>query len=156
MAATVTLPPAGRTGRPPKCPLDLAQPGTAWWRWAWRTPQATRWDKGALFAVARRAELEDVVAAMGFEGTLNLGDVLAGAEPQAIARVHDALELLRREATGALSVKREMRALDKALGLNPEGMAALGWVIAVEQATEKDALDELTKRRAARAGGAAT
>src|SRR5690606_38178692 len=55
------LPPEGRQGDPPELPegYDLLGPGLAWWGWAWSTPQATQWDDGALYAVARRAKLED-------------------------------------------------------------------------------------------------
>jgi hypothetical protein len=33
-----------------------------WWRWAWTTPQATKWHKGFTEALARRASLEDEYA----------------------------------------------------------------------------------------------
>lgn len=56
---TTRLPAAGRSGPAPKCPYDLDQPGRTWWEWAWHTPQACAWDAGSLYAVARRAHLED-------------------------------------------------------------------------------------------------
>lgn len=60
----VLLPPTGRSGPAPKCPYALAGAGSAWWAWAWATPQATRWDAGVLYTVARRAHLEDDLAAL--------------------------------------------------------------------------------------------
>jgi hypothetical protein len=53
------VPVTGRVGRPPSCPLPLGAAGQRWWRWAWSTPQATRWNKGFMEPLARRASLED-------------------------------------------------------------------------------------------------
>lgn len=154
MIAPKALPAAGRRGRPPKCPYDLAAGGRAWWNWAWSTPQATQWNRGDHYHVARRAQLEDDQAALAFDDDLDLNDLLAGADPDAIARVKWALTLLKQLASGALAVKKEMRELDTRLGLNPQGMAALGWVIATEdKKTKKGGLDDLTDRRAARLAG---
>lgn len=153
MAARIELPATGRTGRPPKCPYDLAKPGSTWWRWAWRTPQATQWNRGYHYHVARRAQLEDDLEALGFDDELDLRDLLAGADYDAIARVRDALTLLKQAASGALAVKKEMRELETRLGLNPDGMSRLGWVIASEQTEKKDGVDELKRKRRARAAG---
>lgn len=155
-APRIELPAAGHTGRRPKCPYDLAGSGMVWWKWAWRTPQATQWDRGTHYHVARRALLEDDQAALGFEDELELHDLLAGADPDAIARVKWALTLLKQSASGSLAVKKEMRELDTRLGLNPQGMATLGWTITGEKAEERDPLDELTARRRARPAGSAT
>jgi hypothetical protein len=57
------VPVSGRVGRPPNCPIELGDAGRRWWRWAWTTPQATRWNKGFLEPLARRAALEDTLAA---------------------------------------------------------------------------------------------
>lgn len=59
---TTNLPASGRKGRLPKSPLELGDAGAAWWRWAWRLPQACGWSVGDLYAIARRAHLEDVLA----------------------------------------------------------------------------------------------
>lgn len=127
---TTNLPVAGRKGRAPNCPYELADAGAAWWRWAWTLPQACAWSRGDLYAVARRARLEDDIAAMNFtEGFRELRDLLAGAEREAIDRVENALGVLKRLAVGKLSVEKEMRELDAKLGLTPESMAKLRWTI---------------------------
>lgn len=59
------LPTAGRSGRPPKAPVELGEAGARWWRWAWSTPQATKWHKGFLEPLGRRAQLEDEYQAIG-------------------------------------------------------------------------------------------
>lgn len=86
------LPVGGRKGKPPVSPYALGAAGDAWWKWAWGTPQATAWDAGALYTVARRARLEDDVAAMdGDAGKLALEkemreiDGRLGLSPRAMA-----------------------------------------------------------------------
>ena len=151
------LPASGRTGPAPESPYDLAEAGTAWWVWAWTTPQATRWDAGALYAVARRAQLEDDVAMLGFgEDHLDLADLLVGvADKEATRRVEWALTMLKKAASGKLALEKEMRELDGRLGLNPRAMVDLGWVIG-EADKETDDLDDLAAKRAKRiARGAA-
>lgn len=63
---TTTLPAEGRQDPPPDIPATytLGASGLDWWQWAWRTPQACAWDDGALFVVARRAKMEDIVAGL--------------------------------------------------------------------------------------------
>ena len=58
------LPARGRIGRLPKMPewVTLGVAGQAFWRWAWRTPQATAWTDGMEAIVARRAQIEDALA----------------------------------------------------------------------------------------------
>src|SRR5688500_6144370 len=58
------LPVSGFRGRMPDPPktVVLGEAGQAWWRWAWRTPQAAAWNAGHRWNVARRAQLEDVWA----------------------------------------------------------------------------------------------
>jgi hypothetical protein len=126
---TTNLPASGRTGPAPVCPYELAAKGTEWWEWAWSLPQACAWDDGALFTVARRARLEDDIAAMNIGDELDLTDLLAGADREAIQRVEWALATLKRLATAKLSVEKEMRELDGKLGLNPEALAKLRWTI---------------------------
>jgi hypothetical protein len=62
------VPTSGRVGRPPKVPFALGEAGARWWRWAWSTPQATKWHKGFHEPLARRASLEDVYDAAVADG----------------------------------------------------------------------------------------
>jgi hypothetical protein len=62
---TTDLPAAGWKGPMPAVPAgyELGESGSAWWAWAWRTPQAAAWSPGDLYGelqVAREArELDD-------------------------------------------------------------------------------------------------
>lgn len=94
------------------------------------------WDDGALYAIARRAQLEDDVVALYFNDYLDLTDLLAGADRDAIARVKRALETLKRCATGKVTLEREMRELDNKLGLSPEAMSRLRWTIVDDELPE--------------------
>jgi hypothetical protein len=98
---TTRLPPRGRRGKPPPCPraYKLKPTGRAWWNWAWKTPQAAAWSTGDLYAIARRAMLEDE------------------------------LHKPTNESLTAAGVLREIRELDDRLGLTPKAMAALRWRI---------------------------
>lgn len=129
--ASTMLPAEGRKGRAPTVPkaYKLRAAGTAWWRWAWRLPQATKWDSGALYVVARRAQLEDELAALDFHDGVDLEDLLAGADQDAIKRVEWALSTLKRTASGSTALMKEMREIDNRLGLNPKAMADLRWSI---------------------------
>jgi len=130
---TTSLPASGREGDPPDCPYALAAHGLDWWDWAWHTPQACAWSEGDLFAVARRARLEDDVAAMGMaEDLVELHDLLAGADQEAVERVAFALATLKRAAGGKLALEKEMRELDGKLGLTPEAIARLRWKIVAD------------------------
>ncbi len=157
-ASPRVLPAGGRKGRSPKSPYSLDAAGSKWWTWAWGTPQATAWDAGALYTVARRAQLEDDVAALDFgEVTFEIADLFAGeADRDAVARVEWALSTLKRSASGKLAIEKEMRELDGKLGLSPRAMADLGWRIG-EPKKETDGLDDLTARRSKRlaSGGSA-
>jgi hypothetical protein len=104
---TTSLPAGGRKGRIPKVPASYAllTAGTAWWRWAWTLPQAAAWDDGSHYALARRAQLEDTMAALAVD-----------------------------DARGRLSVLKEMRELDRRFGLDPKAMAELRWTIVAEEA----------------------
>lgn len=62
-SVAVRVPVTGRVGRPPSCPLPLGEAGQRWWKWAWSTPQATRWHKGFMEPLARRASIEDAYEA---------------------------------------------------------------------------------------------
>ena len=140
-AATIgtrALPHEGRKGRAPVAPAAyrLKRAGKAWWNWAWKLPQATAWDEGSRYFVVRRAQLEDELAALDFANFASLRDLLAGAETDAIERVEEAIELLKRLASGAASVQKEMREMDNRLGLNPKAMTELRWSIADPPAKE--------------------
>jgi hypothetical protein len=134
-AATIgtrVLPADGRPGRAPAVPkaYRLKSAGKAWWNWAWKLPQATAWDEGSRYFVVRRAQLEDELAALDFANMASLHDLLAGADTEAIERAEEAIELLKRLASGAASVQKEMREMDNRLGLNPKAMTELRWSIA--------------------------
>jgi hypothetical protein len=102
----------------------------AWWRWAWGLPQAVAWDSGALYGLARRAQLEDDLAALELVDQLDVVDLLAGADPEAMRQVEWALQTLKGSASGRLAVMKEMRELDSRFGLNAKAMADLRWSIA--------------------------
>lgn len=132
------LPAEGREGRPPTCPYKLGPAGKKWWRHAWKLPQATQWGDSFLYAVGRRAQLEDELDAIKFRDELDLTDLLAGADKEAIRRVSWALEQLKRSASGSTTLNKEMDQLDDRLGLNPKAMAALRWTIAAPAEREAD------------------
>jgi hypothetical protein len=148
---TTNLPAAGRKGRAPKCPYSLHEQGLLWWRWAWATPQATKWDQGSLYAAARRAQLEDDLAALDFADHLDLSDLLGGADEDAARRVKWALSALKRSASGSVNVMKEMRELDKRLGLDPKALAELRWVIAEEEPAEAPRVAPVRRLRAVEA-----
>lgn len=133
---TTRLPANGLQRPAPNCPYDLSEAGARYWEWAWALPQAAAWDDGALYAVARRAQLEDDAASLSFSDYLDLDDLLAGADRDAIRRVKDALMTLKRSASGKISLEKEMRELDNKLGLNPEAMARLRWTIVSDEIPE--------------------
>lgn len=64
---TTHLSPEGRSGPPPEVPvwIVLGGDGEEFWTWAWATPQAMAWgtNVGMEAFVARRAMLEDDLAA---------------------------------------------------------------------------------------------
>lgn len=152
---TTELDATGRKGRPPKVPdsYKLGKPAAQWWKWAWSTPQACAWDtKGMLYVLARRAQLEDDLDALGLNDDLDLADLLAGADEEAVERVEYALATLKKAATGKLAVVKEMRELDKVLGLTPKAMADLRWEI-VDKSKAK-AGEEQPKGKPAKPAGA--
>lgn len=104
--ANVVLPGGGRKGRVPKPPtwVKLGDPGLAWWRWAWRTPQATQWDASAEPLVARRAGLEDQLWETHYDKDGN-------------------------EVPPTGSLLKAILDLDDRLGLSPKALAQLRWVI---------------------------
>lgn len=154
---TTALPVSGRKGRPPNPPawVELGEAGWAWWRWAWGTPQACAWGPGQEVAVARRASLEDDLAAVATVGSLDLLDVLDAARQ---AEVRTIVTRLAAVATGRLAICREARELDDRLGLTPKGLAALRWTVVADPAPAVAVpavvadMDAARRRRVADAG----
>lgn len=148
---TTKLPAGGFTGKAPRVPksYELADAGKAWWRWAWKTPQAAAWSSGDTYALARRASLEDELAAIGSIPEVDVAEVLAAAisadgDPDEMRKVSDALEwllsALQKAAGPANAVRREMRELDDRFGLTAKGMAQLRWkIVAAEPAAKAPA-----------------
>lgn len=162
---TTKLPAGGYTGRAPKVPSSyaLGPAGKAWWRWAWKTPQAAAWDPGGVYALARRAQLEDELAALGETPEEFVADLIAPAmdadldDRDQLRELERSLEWLlsslQRRAGGATSVMREMRELDDRFGLTSKGMTALRWKI-VGEAEKKPAAAAPKPGAAARARAA--
>lgn len=130
--ATKNLPAKGRKGRLPKPPYELGDAGLAWWKWAWRTPQSTQWDQGALYAAARRAQFEDDIEALASVESLDVSELLDDDG----TRLKALIMRLKRLAGGYVTVAREMRELDKRLGLDPKALEELRWHIAAEDDDE--------------------
>lgn len=119
----------------PECPYGLGDAGERWWRWAWGLPQAGAWGEGSLYFVARRAQLEDELALREFgEDRVALEDLLMPADEDAVKAVQFALDVLKKAATGQVSLMKEMRELDNRLGLNPKAMLDLRWSVAEDSA----------------------
>jgi hypothetical protein len=125
---TTKLPAEGYAGPIPKSPYTLGPRGKAWWRWAWRTPSAAAWGLGDTYYVARRAALEDDLAALELP-TLDLGEYLDIEDSQALKRLTDAIKRLKGLAGGRTGVLKLMGELDKRLGLDPKALAELRWTI---------------------------
>ena len=141
---TTELPAAGRKGAPPRPPksVTLATAGAAWWRWAWHTPQAAAWSPGDVYVIARRACLEDDLAALADIEAIDWS-TLADADWQDPETAHEQLLMLRSMvsglaslAAGKLAILREARELDDRLGLTPKAMAQLRWRIIDEEAQQ--------------------
>jgi len=146
----VTLPKAGRKGRPPNCPYELAAAGVAWWKWAWATPQATQWDTGSLYTVARRAQLEDGLAALDefdphaldwFFSGIDVGSEDAIWEQiRELGRIVGQLQAL---AGSRLAVVQKMAELDDRLGLSPRALVALKWAVREDKPAAKGGLNDI-------------
>lgn len=151
---TTELPAGGRKGRPPACPeaYNLRKAGRSWWKWAWGTPQAAAWDKGALYVVARRAQLEDdlVLQDSAFESS-DFAGMLGRDEDEVTRELEFVVGRLAALAGGRNPVLKEMRELDKVLGLTPKGLADLRWKIVDESKEAKQ--PETTKGSATATGG---
>lgn len=131
---TTSLPATGRKGRAPAVPepYSLKKAGRAWWTAAWKTPQSTNWDAGAIFSVARRATLEDDLAILDRFDHFDIAELLGMEENETIRQLQFVIGRLKSMAGGRIAVMREMRELDMKLGLNPEALAKLRWTIVEE------------------------
>lgn len=152
---TTALPATGRTGRVPKVPVwvELGDAGLAWWAWAWKTPQAAGWAPGHEALVARRASLEDDLAAIAQVEGIDWEELEAAAESAGKFRL--VVRRLAALVAGRLAICREMREIEDRLGLTPKGMAALRWEIVAagpdsEPTTVGQSDDEVGRRRAER------
>ncbi|MEH3055532.1 MAG: hypothetical protein PGN13_16265 [Patulibacter minatonensis] len=160
---TTALPAAGFDGKAPRIPksYELAEAGKAWWRWAWKTPQAAAWSPGDTYAIARRASLEDELAAIGAVPEINVADLLGDAmladleDQDEVRKLGEAFEWLisslQKAAGPANAVRREMRELDDRFGLTPKGMAQLRWKIVATEAKEDESKGKAKPGAAARA-----
>lgn len=132
------LPLDGPLGKAPKCPYALGKAGKKWWKWAWKLPQAVAWDDGAIYFVARRAQLEDEVEVLEFTDYSELRDLLVGAaDEDAATQIEWALSTLKKAAGGKRAIDKEMREMDNRLGLNPKSMADLRWTLEAPEETEQ-------------------
>ncbi|WP_171110619.1 MULTISPECIES: hypothetical protein [unclassified Streptomyces] len=152
---TTKLPVGGRTAPTPRPPTwaKLGKVGRAWWKWAWSTPQACAWAPGHEAMIARRASLEDDLAALGTVNSLELSELL-DADAAGANELKGLLQRLAALASGRLAICREMRELDDRLGLTPKGMAALRWTVVDDgtaqtapAATPPEGVADLTSRR---------
>lgn len=134
--ATTGLPAGGRQGPRPRPPqwLELGQAGWAWWRWAWKTPQSAAWNPGHHVVVARRASLEDDLAALARVEGLDFRELLELEDGPAIA---SAVQRVAALATGRLALARECRELEVQLGLTPKGQAQLRWQVVPDELEER-------------------
>lgn len=157
---TTNLPLEGRAGPVPRIPkwVQLHKAGRAWWRWAWSTPQAAGWAPGHEAVVARRATLEDDLAAIGsIEADIDLASLLGIAEKEQLRELEFLLGSIKRLAVGKLQILKEMRELDRDLGLTPKAMAALRWEVVNTASPEVEpaaGVSNLDARRRRLASGA--
>jgi hypothetical protein len=142
---STSLPADGRKGRR-RSARTRSAPGTRWWRWAWRLPQAAKWDDGALYAVARRAQLEDDLAALEDVDLDERSDVLLDLvhADEDIKRVQTALRNARAESAASRASPRPAR--------RHEGDARARQPPRPEpQGARRPALDDRPERRGRRA-----
>lgn len=129
---TTNLPAGGRKGTTPKPPVgyDFGRRAAAWWKWAWKTPQAAAWSAGDLYVIARRAQLEDEMdALLRVDSGLDLAELLEVEPKEQLDDLKRLIATLKALAGGSIAVKKEARELDDRLGLTPKGFAALRFKI---------------------------
>lgn len=137
------LPAAGYDGEVPSPAYELGESGLAWWRWAWTLPQAAAWDDGAVYALSRRAQLEDDLRGMERADHLEsviedmIGEAVAEDDPMnlkdRLAALGLTLRKLKSLAGGKLGLLKEMRELDQRFGLDPKAIGQLRWKIVDDQ-----------------------
>lgn len=132
---TTKLPARGRKGRAPNPPqwVELGEAGTAWWSWAWRTPQAAAWSIGDHPALARRASLEDDLAGIRQVDNLDIAELLRIDPDDRSKELEFIIRSLHSLAANKLAIAREARELDDRFGLTPKALAALRWTIVEEE-----------------------
>ena len=143
---TTALPAKGRPGPVPKAPngYEFGPRASAWWQWAWKTPQAASWSAGDLYVVARRALLEDDIAVLeAIDSSVDLDELLEGSPLQAHSTLKAIIATLKSLAGGSLAVKKEAREIDDRLGLTPKGRLALRLQIVDDEDEEKGRVRKL-------------
>lgn len=154
-AITATnLPAGGRKGPAPKPPsgYEFRQCGWAWWRWAWKTPQSAAWNDGYLYAVARRAALEDDLDCIRRIDSGSFDDLLGSSEDDTREQIEWVVKTLRAIAGSELNLMREARELDDRLGLTAKAFGQLRWQLEDDKEPAKPAVK--TQRAAQRKAGA--
>jgi len=153
-----TLPVGGRKGRRPNPPAEyeFGKAGKAWWKWAWTTPQATAWDAGSRYAIARRAQLEDDLAALDDFDPLQIAELLAIEPDEQVRALGFLIKRLKALAGGRLAIVKEMRELEKRLGLDPKAIGELRWTITAEEAEQAKPKRPSSSRRLRAIDGGAT
>lgn len=134
---TTKLAASGRATRAPRPPkgYDFGERARAWWAWAWKLPQALAWSDGDLYALARRAQLEDDLRALEYEGFGPPPDC-SDEMVEYLDHVKHVVERLKAMAAAKLAVIKEARELDDRFGLTPKGFAALRWTIVEDASAE--------------------
>lgn len=129
------LPAEGYQGEIPDVPcwVTLEAAGARYWSWAWRTQEAAAWGTGAVSVVARRAALEDDLAAIELATHHDLGGILESAwdrdKEDFIDLVSSTFRVLGKLAGGKARISAEMLKMDEQLGLTPKARAQLRWTV---------------------------
>jgi hypothetical protein len=141
---TRALPASGFAGPYPRIPkgVELGEAGRIWWRWAWRTPQAAAWDAGTHIALARRAQLEDIDAALdqveGIDVSYALSLAREGEVVDAIQTLRWLVKQMAGLAGGRLAVYAKMLDLDRQFGLTTRSFYDLHFEIVAEEAPKAE------------------
>lgn len=144
---TTALPASGREGPAPECPYELGPAGVSWWVWAWSTPQAAAWSDGDVYALGRRASLEDDLAVLAGVEALDVDEALDSPKD---AELKGLVRRLAALCSGRLGVVREMRDLDDRFGLTAKGLAQLRWQIVADVQSSPGAVSEPQAKAARR------
>lgn len=144
------LPASGRKGPVPKVPKGYAlrECGQAWWEWAWRTPQSAAWNDGYLYAVLRRAVLEDDLDAIRRVDSGSFDELLDATEEDTRRQVEWVVSTLRAICGSELNLMKEARELDDRLGLTAKAFGQLRWQIKSDEAKPAASAPASRSRRA--------